>query len=59
MRRNESAAYYLARIEAVEDYVYDHRDDADLDVVLSILNVCKPAPKKEIELIDLGGKKDA
>ena len=58
MRRNESAAYYLGRIEAVEDYVYDHREDADLDVVLSILNVCKPAQQKEIELIDFGGKKN-
>ena len=51
MRRNEAAAYYLGRIEAVEDYVWNNPEPR-MDVVLSILNICGfPEQKKEIEVV--------
>lgn len=49
MRRNEAPGYYLGRIEAVEDYVYDH-PNYDPDVILSILNICRPK-RREIDVV--------
>lgn len=51
MRRTEQAAYYLGRIEAVEDYVWNNPEPR-IDVILSILNICGyPEKKKEINLV--------
>ena len=51
MRRNEQAAYYIGRIEAVEDYVLNNPEPR-LDVILSILHICGyPEKKKEIEVV--------
>ena len=51
MRRNESRDYYLGRIDAVEDYVWNNPTPR-VDVILSILNICGfPERKKEIEVV--------
>ena len=56
MRRNEQAAYYLGRIEAVEDYVLNNPEPR-LDVILSILNICGyPEKKKEIDVVTFENK---
>ena len=51
MRRNESRDYYLGRIDAVEDYVWNNPTPR-VDVILSILNICGfPERKKEIDVV--------
>lgn len=51
MKRNESRDYYLGRIDAVEDYVWNNPTPR-VDVILSILNICGfPERKKEIEVV--------
>ena len=56
MRRNEQAAYYIGRIEAVEDYVLNNPEPR-LDVILSILNICGyPEKKKEIDVVTFENK---